>query len=84
MKKPEVQVYKAHTFEIHPDKDGNPYLKRVEHPRNVREEGRYRWMPVGRVTDLGIEKVVRINREVGKLICLPGDDGWWRVLVLTD
>lgn len=82
--KNETVNYKAHTFEIHSDKKGNPYLKKVERPRNIREEGRGRWMPIGRVTDLYIERVVKINREVGGLICLPSDDGQWRVLVLTD
>ena len=55
--KNETVNYKAHTFEIHSDKKGNPYLKKVERPRNIREEGRGRWMPIGRVTDLYIERV---------------------------
>lgn len=81
--KPEV-IHKPHVFEIHPDKNGKPYLKKVERSRNIREEGRGRWMPVGKMTDSNIEKVVRINRRTSGLICLPDQDGIFRVLVLTD
>jgi hypothetical protein len=83
MNKPE-EVRKPMTFEIHANKLGKPYLKKVERRRNIQEEGRGSWMPVGRVTDTGIEKVVRINQKVGKLLCLPDEDGVFRVLVLTD
>lgn len=83
-KKPEVKTFKPHTFEIHADKHGNPYLKKVERSRNTREEGRGRWMPIGRATDTDIEKVVRINRKTGGLLVLADEDGVFRVLVLTD
>lgn len=83
--KPETpEVVKPITFEIHTNKLGKPYLKKVERRRNLREEGRGKWMPIGNVTDTGIDHVVRVNREVGKLICLMDEDGTWRVLVLTD
>lgn len=81
--KPEV-VKKPVTFEIHEDRFGNPYLKKVERRRNTREEGRGLWVPIGRVLEQGVDRVVRINREVGGLVCLPCEDGSWRALVLTD
>lgn len=83
MKTPEV-VRKPMTFEIHANKIGKPYLKKVERRRNIREEGRGTWMPIGRITDTGIDRVIRINKEVGKLLCLPDEDGVFRVLVLID
>jgi hypothetical protein len=83
-KTPELVIHKPVTYEIHPDKNGNPYLKRVERRRNIQEEGRGKWVSIGRDTDLGIEKVIRINEQVGGLICLPDETGTWRALVLTD
>ena len=84
LKKPELESFKPVTFEIHPDKDGNPYLKKVERRRNIQEEGRGRWVAIGKSTDTGIERVIRINEQTGNLICLPDSDGTWRALVLTD
>jgi hypothetical protein len=70
-------------FEIHPNKLGNPYLKKVDRYRVISEEGRGQWMSVGRITDEGIDHVVRLNRKNG-LIVLPDDEGNYRVLVLTE
>ena len=81
--KPEEQVRKPMTFEIHANKIGKPYLKKVERKRNIREEGRGTWAPIGRVTDTGIERVVKINQQNG-MIVLVDEDGVYRVLVLTD
>lgn len=82
MKIPEVEVRKPMTFEIHPDKNGKPYLKKVERRRNIQEEGRGTWMPIGRSSDTGIDRVVRINQQAG-LVTLIDEDGTYRVLVLT-
>lgn len=71
------------TFEIHPDKDGNPYLKKVERRRNIREEGRGSWMPIGRASDTGIERVLVLNEAAGNIV-VPDQDGVYRVLVLTE
>lgn len=71
------------TFEIHPDKNGNPYLKKVERRRNIAVEGRGSWMPIGRSTDTGLERVLRLNKAAGNIV-LPDQDGIFRVLVLTD
>ncbi len=84
MNKPKEEIKKPPvTFEIHANKIGKPYLKKVERQRNIREEGRGRWMPIGRVTDTGIDRVVRLNQRNG-LICLIDQEGTYRVLVLTD
>lgn len=80
----EEQVYQPYTFEIHQDRFGKPYLKKVYRKRNLLEEGRGRWMPIGRAMDTGIERVLMINREVGGLVCLPDETGEFRALVLTD
>lgn len=71
------------TFEIHSDKNGKPYLKKVERRRNIQEEGRGAWMPIGRDTDSGIDRVVRLNKSAGNLV-LPDETGTYRVLVLTE
>ena len=69
-------------FEIRANKLGKPYLKAVDRKRR-NGEPRGQWMAIGRVTDTGIERVVRMNREAG-LIVLVDDTGIFRALVLTD
>ena len=81
--KPEEIKKTPITFEIHANALGKPYLKKVERRRNIREEGRGAWMPIGRVTDTGIEKVVRLNQKNGSLVLID-QDGTYRVLVLTE
>jgi len=71
------------TFEIHPDKNGKPYLKKVERRRNIQEEGRGAWMPIGRDTDHEMDRVLRLNKAAGNLVLID-QDGIYRVLVLTD
>jgi len=80
---PTEVVHKPVTFEIHPDQNGKPYLKKVERRRNIQEEGRGRWVRIGKVTDTGIDRVVGLNRRNG-LIVLLDDSGEYRALVLTD
>lgn len=81
--KPEEVKRSPVVFEIHPDRNGQPYLKKVERRRNVSVEGRGAWMPIGRVTDTGIDRVIKINQKVGKLLVLPDEEGCYRALVLT-
>lgn len=84
MNKPNEEVKKPPTtLEIHADKDGKPYLKKIERRRNIREEGRGLWMPIGRATDTEIERVLRLNKASGNLILID-EEGVYRVLVLTD
>jgi hypothetical protein len=71
------------TFEIHPDKSGFPYLKKVERRRNTQEEGRGKWVSIGKATDGGIERVIELNRRNG-MIVLIDEDGTYRALILTD
>lgn len=71
------------TFEIHANKLGKPYLKKVDRYRNIQTEGIGTWAPIGRVTDTGIERVVRINQQHGLLVLID-EDGVYRALVLTD
>ena len=82
-KKEAEVVRKPMTFEIHADKHGKPYLKKVERRRNIREEGRGSWMSIGKISDTGIDRVVKINQKSGLLV-LPDEEGNFRVLVLTD
>lgn len=83
MQKPEVVERKPMTFEIHANKLGKPYLKKVERRRNIREEGRGTWMPIGRLTDTGIERVIKINQQAGGIVLID-EEGVYRILVLTD
>lgn len=80
--KPE-EVRKPMTFEIHANDLGKPYLKKVERRRNIQLEGRGSWMPIGKITDTGINRVIELNRKNGLLV-LVDQDGVYRVLVLTD
>lgn len=71
------------TFEIHANSQGRPYLKKVERKRNITQEGRGQWIPIGRMTDLGIGRVIKLNRENG-LIVLPDEESVYRALILTE
>jgi hypothetical protein len=70
-------------FEIHANKLGKPYLKKVDRYRVVSEEGRGQWMSIGRLSDPGIERIVKLNQENG-LIVLIDDEDIYRALVLTE
>ena len=83
MNKPEEIKKSPITFEIHADRNGKPYLKKVERRRNVSVEGRGAWMPIGRDTDTGIDRVLRLNK-LAKNLVLIDQDGTYRVLVLTE
>jgi len=83
MNKSKEEIRKPTTFEIHANKLGKPYLKKVERRRDFKTEGRGTWAPIGRITDIGIERVVRLNTKAGLLV-LPDEEGTFRVLVLTD
>lgn len=71
------------TYEIHQDKDGQPYLKRVNRIRNISAEGRGMWVDIGRATDNAINRVIEANERAGYLV-LPDDQGYYRILILTD
>jgi hypothetical protein len=71
------------TYEIHEDRNGQPYLKRVNRFRNVSAEGRGMWAEIGRATDNAINRVIEANERAGYLV-LPDDQGYFRILVLTD
>jgi len=75
--------FKPFVWEIHPDRHGKPYLKKVYRRRNSQVDGRGSWMPVGPSTYSEIHRIVDINRRAG-LLCLPDETGEFRVLVLTD
>jgi hypothetical protein len=70
-------------FEIHANKLGKPYLKKVDRYRVVSEECRGQWMSIGRLSDPGIERIVKLNQENG-LIVLIDDEDIYRALVLTE
>jgi len=70
-------------FEIHANKLGKPYLKKIDRPRRVSVDGRGLWVDIGSIGHTGIERVVRTNRAAGLLVVLD-EDGNYRALVLTD
>jgi hypothetical protein len=70
-------------FEIHANKLGKPYLKKVDRPRKVSEDGRGLWVDIGNIGHTGIDRVVRTNQKNGLLV-LMDDTGTYRALVLTD
>jgi len=71
------------TFEIHANKIGKPFLKKVDRMRIWSKDGRATWTPIGHITDKDIERTVRINQTYG-LIVLIDEDGVYRALILTD
>ena len=56
------------TYEIHANERGEPYLKKVIRTKSLRELGRGQWMPIGRATDHGINRVVELNLLQGHLV----------------
>ena len=70
-------------FEIHKNKLGKPYLKKVDRPRRASEDGRGLWVDIGHIGHTGIDRVVRVNQRAGLLVLLD-QDGTYRALVLTD
>jgi hypothetical protein len=70
-------------YEIQKNKLNEPYLKWVDRPRKPSEEGRGLWVDVGRVTDKGIEQILRRNEDEGYIFLVDENDTY-RVLVLTD
>jgi len=70
-------------FEIHANKLGKPYLKKVDRPRRTSEDGRGTWVPIGRLSEIGIENALSMNAMHGYRAILD-EDNTYRVLVLTD
>lgn len=70
------------TLEIHV-KNGKPYLKKVDRYRNSYIDGRGNWVPIGRSSDTGIERIIEANRQNG-LMVLIDEDGVYRALVCSD
>jgi hypothetical protein len=70
-------------FTIEQNKLGYPYLKKAGRARKVSEEGRGQWVQIGKLTDLYIEKSIRINESQGYFVLLD-DEGYYRALVLTE
>ena len=70
-------------YEIQANKLGNPYLKAIDRPRRVSEDGRGLWVDIGHVSHTGIERVVRTNEAAGYIVLID-DGGTYRALVLTD
>lgn len=69
-------------YEIHANKIGNPYLKKVDRTKR-REDGRGMWVEIGRITNFGIENAIRHNQEAGYIVLID-EDGIYRMLVLSD
>ena len=81
MKPNETEVRIPMTYEIHANERGEPYLKKVIRTKSLRELGRGQWMPIGRATDHGINRVVELNLLQGHLV-LPDQENVYRILVL--
>jgi hypothetical protein len=69
-------------FEIHSDRFGHPFLKKVDR-RRTNQDGRGHWVEIGRADQKGIEKYVKVNQKTGHVVLLD-EDGVYRMLVLTD
>ena len=70
-------------YEIHANKLGKPFLKKVDRPRKTSVDGRGNWVPIGRLSEYGIENAIRVNTENGYCPILD-EDNIYRVLVLTE
>lgn len=69
-------------FEIRMNKLNKPFLQKIDRPRTSKD-GRGQWVEIGRLSNTGIENIIRANQRNGYMVLID-EDNVYRVLVLTD